>query len=391
MADSTPKSYHTDPQLYLYTSLSSGSSSIVTATSRLQTILKANKISFQALDVATDEKARMLWSRRAGKRKLPGLDIEQVEEWNEYGEVKENLSSLAPLATSSTPSASSTNTPSKPPQQSTTASGPVDTPSKPCTTFAPTPRKESMDTNPSRTPKPDPADDLTNAMRQAGFEAAKKAGNAKTKSKTEALEAAKAKAPYLQKVDYSTTTGIPPPSGTTEAGEAKKPETTETNMGTKAEEAARTQDESVDLLEGTGQAEPAIPTAKEAEEKVNRAMVEDEKEHVRSTGQEARTDTEIIKVAKEGETANKKDVQPEKEVEPKEELQGQLSKPAGKMSDKSGRTPIASNDANSDTKQEQAQTARVTAATGEAQELPGSKTQDQPAADVEKAGESVAD
>jgi len=73
MADSTPKSYHTDPTLYLYTSLTSGSSHIITATSRLETILKANRIQFQALDVATDEKARMLWGRRAGKRKLPGL------------------------------------------------------------------------------------------------------------------------------------------------------------------------------------------------------------------------------------------------------------------------------------------------------------------------------
>lgn len=73
MADSTPKSYSSDPTLWLYTSLSSGSSQIVTATSRLETILKANKIQFKALDVATDEKARMLWGRRAGKRKLPGL------------------------------------------------------------------------------------------------------------------------------------------------------------------------------------------------------------------------------------------------------------------------------------------------------------------------------
>ena len=62
-----------DPTLWLYTSLSSGSSTIVTATSRLETILKANRIPFKALDVATEEKARMLWGRRAGKRKLPGL------------------------------------------------------------------------------------------------------------------------------------------------------------------------------------------------------------------------------------------------------------------------------------------------------------------------------
>ena len=73
MADSTPKPYHTDPTLYLYTSLTAGSSHIITATARVETILKANRIPFQALDVATDEKARMLWGRRAGKRKLPGL------------------------------------------------------------------------------------------------------------------------------------------------------------------------------------------------------------------------------------------------------------------------------------------------------------------------------
>ncbi len=79
MSDSTPKSYSSDPILYLYTSLTSGSSHIVTATSRLETILKANRIPFKALDIATDEKARMLWGRRSGKdesgrvRKIPGL------------------------------------------------------------------------------------------------------------------------------------------------------------------------------------------------------------------------------------------------------------------------------------------------------------------------------
>lgn len=62
-----------DPRLFLFTSLTAGSSHIVTATSRLETILKANKLPFQAIDVATDEKARRLWGRRAGKKKLPGL------------------------------------------------------------------------------------------------------------------------------------------------------------------------------------------------------------------------------------------------------------------------------------------------------------------------------
>jgi hypothetical protein len=68
-----------DPHLYIYTSLTAGSSHIVTATSRLETILRANRIPFKALDLATDEKARMLWGRRAGKdesgrqRKIPAL------------------------------------------------------------------------------------------------------------------------------------------------------------------------------------------------------------------------------------------------------------------------------------------------------------------------------
>ncbi len=65
--------YSADPTLFLYTSLTAGSSHIITATSRLETILKANKIPFRAIDCATDEKARMVWGRRSKGRKLPGL------------------------------------------------------------------------------------------------------------------------------------------------------------------------------------------------------------------------------------------------------------------------------------------------------------------------------
>ncbi|KAK3398104.1 hypothetical protein B0T20DRAFT_241387 [Sordaria brevicollis] len=94
-----------DPALYIYTSLTAGSSHIVTATSRLETILRANRIPFKAVDMATNDKARMLWGRRAGKdpngrvRKLPALvqegfvvgDIVEIEEWNEYGELKQHV------------------------------------------------------------------------------------------------------------------------------------------------------------------------------------------------------------------------------------------------------------------------------------------------------------
>lgn len=74
-----------DPTLYLYTSLTAGSSHIVTATARVETILKANKLPFRAIDVATDDAARKLWGRKSRGKKLPGLvkygDIVGVR-WN---------------------------------------------------------------------------------------------------------------------------------------------------------------------------------------------------------------------------------------------------------------------------------------------------------------------
>ncbi|KAF2739328.1 hypothetical protein EJ04DRAFT_560111 [Polyplosphaeria fusca] len=109
--------YDNDPTLYLFTSLTAGSSHIVTATSRIETILKANKIPFKGVDTATDELARKLYGRRARGKKLPLLvkegfvvaDLEQVEEWNEYDELKEALGVTAALAPAKpTPAASTT-------------------------------------------------------------------------------------------------------------------------------------------------------------------------------------------------------------------------------------------------------------------------------------------
>lgn len=62
-----------DDTLWLYTSLTAGSSHIITATSRIETILKANKIPFKAVDIATNEKARLIWQRRSKGKKIPGL------------------------------------------------------------------------------------------------------------------------------------------------------------------------------------------------------------------------------------------------------------------------------------------------------------------------------
>ncbi|KAF2277493.1 uncharacterized protein EI97DRAFT_432364, partial [Westerdykella ornata] len=152
--------YDNDPTLYLFTSLTAGSSHIITATSRIETILKANKIPFKGVDTATDDLARKLFQRRAQGKKLPLLvkegyvlgDLEQIEEWNEYDELKEALGVTA------TPAAA----PAKPaPAQAASAS-------------VPSPKTE---TPKDKTPLPSSEQNL--AIRQMGAEAAKIAASRK--------------------------------------------------------------------------------------------------------------------------------------------------------------------------------------------------------------------
>jgi hypothetical protein len=186
MAEPASKTYSIDPVLYLYTSLTSGSSHIVTATSRLETILKANRIPFRALDIATDEKARMLWGRRAGKdesgrvRKIPGLvqmglvigDLVEIEDWNEYGELKQHVKIVPVGGASATPTAPSTTL-------SKASAAPEN--KKPETTL-------SASSKAPEAPKPAPAGaaptPFTLAMQQAGQEAAQKAKDSKKPVKT---------------------------------------------------------------------------------------------------------------------------------------------------------------------------------------------------------------
>ena len=145
------------------------------------------------------------------------------------------------------------------------------------------------------------------AMRQAGFEAAKKAGDAKTKARQEELERLKAKAEDLQNLKNDGPTGMPTSSGTTKTEEAEKPQTgissapgaadkvplaedgnlegaaknatvetkdsdTENTADQTASAAEREMAESAneatkeaaepEVLEGKGEAEPEAPTAK---------------------------------------------------------------------------------------------------------------------------------
>ena len=112
-------------------------------------------------------------------------------------------------------------------------------------------------------------------MRQAGFEAAKKAGDAKAKARTDALDAMKAKDDKLKKLDSSALPGMPPPSGTTEAGDTIKGDDEKTTVAGKADDVAATDTE---VFEGKGLG-VQIPTSKEAEAAANESILED-KSHI---------------------------------------------------------------------------------------------------------------
>jgi hypothetical protein len=168
----------------------------------METILKANRIPFRALDIATDEKARMLWGRRAGKdetgraRKIPGLvqmglvvgvkhpvlpgtkettanvfqDLVEVEEWNEYGELKQHVK-IVPIG--GTPSGSAAATPTTTPSKA---------PAVAKENVKPAPATESSKlAEPAKTDAAAPSS-FTLAMRQASQEAAQKAKDNKKKA-----------------------------------------------------------------------------------------------------------------------------------------------------------------------------------------------------------------
>ncbi|KAK9375331.1 uncharacterized protein V1513DRAFT_457983 [Lipomyces chichibuensis] len=89
-----------DSKVYIYTSFTGGGMfgrNIMTATNRLQLILRSNNIGFEIIDVATNEQAKKLWGRSSKGKKLPGIvkgkdivgNYEDIEEANEFGEVQQ--------------------------------------------------------------------------------------------------------------------------------------------------------------------------------------------------------------------------------------------------------------------------------------------------------------
>ncbi|GAD94081.1 conserved hypothetical protein [Paecilomyces variotii No. 5] len=210
-----------DPTLYLYTSLTAGSSHIITATSRLETILKANKLPFRAIDVATDDKARQLWGRRSKGKKLPGLvkfgeivgDLEQIEEWNEYGELKMVINTFEDpdnFISEDNPAYS------KPAAQSGATTAATDTSKSTSTAHI------QIKNPPAEEPKVE--DRITLALRQAGEEAASKAkDNQTTKAVIKSTNTSSEKA--------SDTAPPSKPAETADEKESKNPEGEPANTG----------------------------------------------------------------------------------------------------------------------------------------------------------------
>ncbi|KAL8856557.1 MAG: hypothetical protein Q9178_006872 [Gyalolechia marmorata] len=384
MADSTPKSYHTDPTLYLYTSLTAGSSHIITATSRLETILKANRIPFQALDVATDEKARMLWGRRAGKRKLPGLDLEEIEEWNEYGELKDKVG-VKPMP--STPSAA--NTPTKAPSSIST----TNTPSKLLSSVETPPRHSSSTENPMAT-----------AMRQAGAEAAKKAGDAKVRALAKAKGASSAPTETPEKSESSSTSAKP-------SGEALHASTTQGTVTETTKPASETistaetgdgADDTSDTgaVEGSGSRDPdkeaVVPDSRDTIDIKDDAGAAtafgdpDAKAVVPGSNDTVEDDNSAVTDSKQLETD---DPDAEAVVPGTKNTDQTVGKVQAVPNDESGTSQDDEGD--TDTKPSDSRTVEPTtkaaSAVNDAEDLPGKKTQEQAAAKADEAGTSVAD
>ncbi|KAL8845887.1 MAG: hypothetical protein Q9221_008980 [Calogaya cf. arnoldii] len=394
MADSTPKSYHTDPTLYLYTSLTAGSSYIITATSRLETILKANRIPFQALDVATDEKARMLWGRRAGKRKLPGLvrmgmlvgDLNEIEEWNEYGELKEKIG-VQP--TPSTPSASAANTPSKAPATTSTSSTNTKTNAN-----SPSKLMSSISTPPKQATNP-----MATAMRQAGAEAAKKAGDARAlKAKGVPPSTTVASAQPMKSESETATDDDTSPKGSVTKATKPASEKVVTGDGAEDEDENEDADETAEETKATSEdpdAEAVVTGSKDT-------IAVNEKE---STSKDPDAEAVVpgskdtISVENSTQSAESKS-DDEADATQAKTTRAQNTIPTSTTIEGIKPTPDSQNDEHNDDDSEEsesdaqnasAEKEKITAATTEVESLPGKKTQTQAPAKADEAGTSVGD
>ncbi|KAF3904488.1 hypothetical protein AA313_de0205105 [Arthrobotrys entomopaga] len=146
MADEDDLKNKDNFNLYLFTSLSAGSTSLYTGFAVLDRILKAHRIPFKTIDVATNDAARSIWMRRKGTRQkevdpdykerpqeLPALikngqvigDFKEIEQWNEWGELKQRLDSKAKPAAPLSQTATTSTVDKKPEEKQETQAPPA--------------------------------------------------------------------------------------------------------------------------------------------------------------------------------------------------------------------------------------------------------------------------
>ena len=215
-------------------------------------------------------------------------------------------------------------------------------------------------------------------MRQAGFEAAKKAGDAKKSSSAKIIAQAKgseqssSSSEMLQKLDNSAPTGTPPPSGTTDARSAMAPETGSSTVESKAD---------------------GVPATTSSSNKVTDSMQDLSLTEANAAGSQTAGLTDGPAGTGEDEDLEKKTAiakEPEAEAQEAEE-DGLNRGNHGGAKPKTVTLEPEKRETEPDAEEDARKTKDVTAASDEVGNLPGKKTQDQPAASGEDAGSSVAD
>lgn len=315
-------------------------------------------------------------------------DLEEVEEWNEYGELKEKV---GVPARSSTPSAA--NTPTKVPQSTST-------PSK-LSTANTTSTKLSSAESPSKAKSSAQTESpMAAAMRQAGMEAAKKAGDVKAKVLAQAGVNSKLPSETQRKLvepdaakTGDATSDVAPPGG----------ESTAMKPG----EAASTKESKLapgdEIYAGQGGEDPdreaVVPDTKE------RIGVRDftgsSAEDVKSSDpdQEAAVRGSKGRIDVEGSSTN--DTEGDKTKGPDAEVVVPGSKDtvgaSGKGLHDRGGSDTGSHKVDDGVGAEARgrntieNTTNATASSGDGEDLPGKRTQDQAPAEADEAGTSVAD
>lgn len=233
------------------------------------------------------------------------------------------------------------------------------------------------------------------------MEAAKNAGDAKTKATAKAGGSSNISTETQQKLESSGPTGMPPPSGTTDAPAAQAPESGESSAASKADTVPPIQDtvdetSEQETYEGVGSNDPD-----------KEAVVPDSK-HTVAVAQHAKSDDpdaeavvpgskDTIKVQEDGpfDIKNTKRDDPDAEaVVPGSEATVQPAKSTQAIHD--SQTQIARDSkehggSEARGKNTVENTTKATAASDDAEDLPGKTTQDQASAKAEEAGVSVAD